>query len=77
MLHVRSEVLDRLERALRDADIDLVAPTLMATVPSDEADREGTGQTGTAVEEPAPERGETAPSGRSVRPTTERKEPRA
>jgi len=77
MLHVRSEVLDRLERALRDADIDLVAPTLMATVPSDEPAPPGPGHGVTVTGEPSPEPVEPAAGGGSDQPATDRKEPRA
>jgi small conductance mechanosensitive channel len=81
MLLVRSEVLDRLERALRAADIDLVAPTLMATVPSDEAEGYGAGQAVTVRGEPVPERVEPATGGGGARPAADRaadrKEPRA
>lgn len=39
MLRVRSQVLEVIERTLREADVDLAVPTFMATVPADEIDR--------------------------------------
>jgi hypothetical protein len=41
MLRVRSQVLDAIERTLREADVDLAVPTLIEAVPAEELGRRG------------------------------------
>lgn len=46
MLRVRSQVLDTIERTLREAEVDLAVPTLIEAVPAEELARRGYGQAG-------------------------------
>jgi small conductance mechanosensitive channel len=41
MLRVRSQVLDAIERTLREADVDLAVPTLIEAIPAEETGRRG------------------------------------
>jgi small-conductance mechanosensitive channel len=64
MLRVRSQVLDAIERTLREADVDLAVPTLIEAIPAEEL-----GRRGNHLADLKPEGGPADPEGRGAGPS--------